>query len=79
MSRLPRLNIADGVYHVTQRGLERRDIVLNDKDRHDWWRLFDCQATRCGWRVFAYALLDIRESEPGRPAVGTGGFFKRWD
>ena len=58
MPRQPRLNIADGVYHVTQRGLERRNIVLNDADRHDWWRLFDRQATRCGWRVFALALLD---------------------
>lgn len=57
MSRQPRLNVADGVYHVTQRGPERRGIVL-DEDRHDWWRLFDRQATRCGWRVFALALLD---------------------
>ena len=30
MSRQPRLNIAEGVYHVTQRGLERSDNVLND-------------------------------------------------
>lgn len=45
MSRQPRLNVADGVYHVTQRGMERRGIVLDDEDRHDWWRLFDRQAT----------------------------------
>ena len=58
MPRQPRLNLAEGVYHVTQRGLERRDIVLNNDDRQDWLRLFDRHATRCGWRVFAYALLD---------------------
>ena len=58
MSRQPRLNMAEGVYHVTQRGLERCDIVLSDADRHNWWRLFDRHATRCGWRVFADALLD---------------------
>ncbi len=58
MPRQPRLNIADGVYHVTQRGLERRNIVADDHDRQEWFRLFNRQATQCGWRVFAYALLD---------------------
>ena len=58
MPRKPRLNIVDGVYHVTQRGLEKRDIVRNDTDRQEWLRLFHRQATQCGWRVFAYALLD---------------------
>ena len=32
MSRQPRLNIADGVYHVTQRSLERRRIVVVDDE-----------------------------------------------
>ena len=58
MSRQPRLNIADGVYHVTQRGLEKRRIVIDDQDRREWLRLFHRQATRFGWRVFADALLD---------------------
>ena len=31
--RQPRLNIAGGVDHVTQRGVERRDIVVDDEDR----------------------------------------------
>lgn len=58
MPRQPRLNIADGVYHVTQRGLERRNIVADEKDRQEWFRLFNRHATQCGWQVFAYALLD---------------------
>jgi hypothetical protein len=41
MPRQPRLNIADGVYHVTQRGIERRNIVREDRDRHEWFRLLD--------------------------------------
>ncbi len=57
MPRQPRLNIANGLYHVTQRGLEKRDIVLHEKDRQEWFRLLNRHATRCGWRVFAYALL----------------------
>ena len=40
MARQPRLNIAEGVYHVTQRGVEQRDIVVDDEDRREWlWLL----------------------------------------
>ena len=40
MARQPRLNIAEGVYHVTQRGVEQRDIVVVDEDRREWlWLL----------------------------------------
>lgn len=71
MSRQPRLDVADGVCHVTQRGLERRGIVLDDEDRHDWWRLSDRQATRCSWRVFALALLDNHGESSRRLVVVT--------
>ena len=33
MARQPRMNIAKGVYHVTRRGVEQRDIVVDDEDR----------------------------------------------
>ncbi len=46
MPRQPRLNIADGVYHVTQRGLERRNIVRDDRDRRECFRLLDRHASR---------------------------------
>ncbi|MCU0978342.1 MAG: transposase [Pirellulaceae bacterium] len=48
----------NGLFHVTNRGVDRRDIVLDDHDREEWPRLLDRNATRCGWRVFAFALLD---------------------
>ncbi|HUG93402.1 MAG TPA: transposase, partial [Planctomycetaceae bacterium] len=70
MPRQPRLQIADGAYHVTNRGLERRDIVRDDSDRREWYRLFDRAAKRCGWRVFAWTLLNnhfhifLRTPEP---------------
>jgi len=57
MPRQPRYNIAGGVYHVIQRGVEKRDIVCGDEDRHDWMRLLARNATRCDWQVFAFALL----------------------
>lgn len=58
MPRANRIDIVDGIHHVTQRGLERRAIVLDDTDRSHWWRLFARVARRCQWRVFAVALLD---------------------
>ena len=53
-----RFPIENGLFHVTNRGVDRRDIVLDDNDRETWLRLLDRNATRCGWRVFAFALLD---------------------
>ena len=70
MPRSHRLDVANGVHHVTQRGLDRRNIVLDDDDRSHWWRLFERVARRCCWRVFAVALLDnhfhiyLRTPEP---------------
>jgi putative transposase len=58
MPRVPRLAIPNGVYHVTNRGLDRSPIVREEADRWDWYRQFDRAASRCRWRVFAYALMD---------------------
>ncbi|MEI8021664.1 MAG: transposase [Schlesneria sp.] len=70
MPRANRIDIANGVHHVTQRGLERMKIVRSDEDRSHWWRLFDRVAMRYHWRVFSVALLDnhfhvyLRTPEP---------------
>jgi len=58
MARPLRLNVPDGIYHVTSRGLERRAIVRDDTDRRRWRDLLDAVATRCGWSVFAWVLMD---------------------
>ena len=36
MSRRLRLEIPCGVYHVTNRGVDRADIVWDDDDRREW-------------------------------------------
>ncbi|HUG71206.1 MAG TPA: helix-turn-helix domain-containing protein [Pirellulaceae bacterium] len=70
MPRTPRLNVPDGVYHVTNRGVDRQAIVRDDRDRWKWFDQFSDAATACRWRVFAYALLDnhfhlfVRTPEP---------------
>lgn len=58
MARLLRYDVADSLHHVTNRGLERRDIVRDDLDRRDFVRLLDRVANRHRWRVFAWVLLD---------------------
>ena len=58
MSRLLRIDIENGVYHVTRRGWERRVIVRDDRAREYGLNLLDREAVRCGWEVLAWMLLD---------------------
>jgi putative transposase len=58
MPRANRIELPNSVHHITQRGFERRPIVIDDDDRSHWWRLFDRVALRCQWRVFAVVLLN---------------------
>ncbi len=58
MTRPLRIEIPDGIYHVTTRGLERRKIVRDDTDRERWLDLLDGVCRRRDWRVFAWVLMD---------------------
>jgi len=91
MARPLRIDIEDGVYHVTSRGWERRVVVRDDQDRQRWLELLDRVATRCGWRVFAWALMNnhfhlyLRTPWPNLSAgmhdLNSGyasGFNRRW-
>jgi putative transposase len=57
MSRRIRIEIAGGVFHVTNRGVDQRNIVCDDEDRREWFRLFHRVAIRHGWKVFAHVLM----------------------
>ena len=57
-SRPLRIDLPDGVYHVTNRAMERRAMVRDDDDRRRWHELLDRVAVRRRWRVFAWALMD---------------------
>jgi len=52
------MNIPDGIYHVTARGLERRQIVRDRVDRKKWTERLGQVAKRRDWRVYAWALMD---------------------
>ena len=58
MSRPLRIDVPDGIYHVTSRGLERRRIVRDQADRRRWTELLGRVALRRAWRVYAWVLMD---------------------
>ena len=58
MSRPLRIEIENGIYHVTSRGWERQVIVTDDGDRQPWFVMLDRVARRFGWRFFAWMLMD---------------------
>ena len=57
MARPLRIEVPNGVYHVTSRALEGRAIALDEKDGRKWLDLLDTVATRRRWRVFAWVLM----------------------
>lgn len=56
MSRLPRTNRI-GLYHVINRGVEKRLIFLDDADRLRFLSLLDAQKAAFGFEVIAYCLM----------------------
>lgn len=57
MPRPPRVNVANGVYHVTARGNRKQPICLEDDDYRLILRLLDNVAGRQRWHCLAYCLM----------------------
>ncbi|MGH3112167.1 MAG: transposase [Gaiellaceae bacterium] len=57
MPRPPRINVANGVYHVTARGNRKQPIYYEDGDFGLFLRLLDNVAARQGWRCDAFCLM----------------------
>lgn len=70
MPRAARIDIPNLLQHVIVRGIERRDIVAGDRDRHDFItrfsRLLDTTATDClAWALLSnhfHLLLRVKEA-----------------
>ena len=58
MARPLRLEFPDAIYHVTSRGIERRAIVADDRDRDRWLTHLERVVKQRRWRTFAFALMD---------------------
>ena len=57
MPRPPRPQIANGLYHVTSRGVRKTWIFIDDDDRYDLLRLLAIVNSRYGWECLAYCLM----------------------
>ncbi len=57
MARPLRIEVPDGAYYVTSRGLERQGIARDKQDCAKWFELLGAVATRRRWRVFALVML----------------------
>ncbi len=58
MPRGPRLDVADALYHVIARGVERRAIVRDDHDRSDFLERLAVLCVEEGATLFAFVLMD---------------------
>lgn len=58
MARPLRIEVPDGLYHVTSRGDRREEIYLDDSDRTYWLALFGHVCKRFNWICYAYCLMD---------------------
>ena len=57
VARPPRLQIPNGIYHLTARGNERRRIYRDDVDRHRFLELLAKLVKGYRWRILCYCLL----------------------
>jgi putative transposase len=57
MARPIRLQYPGAVFHITQRGNERRDIFVDDSDRERFLELLAKAVERFGWILTAFVLM----------------------
>lgn len=57
MARQWRIEYEGAFYHVLSRGNERRDIVLDDEDRHLFLEILGRMSDRFATQILAYVLM----------------------
>jgi putative transposase len=58
MARPLRMDVEGGWYHVTSRGIERRTIFRNDRDREHFLERLEAMVGRFGIVLHAYVMMD---------------------
>ena len=58
MPRMPRLMVPGVPLHITQRGINKGAIFLDDEDRHHFRRLMGERFKRHGVALHAFVLMD---------------------
>lgn len=77
MPRSARLDIPGVLQHVIFRGVERRDIFLNDTDRLSFLDRFSTLLTQTGTECLAWSLMTNHAHLLLRPTQSTLGHFMR--
>ena len=77
MPRSARLDIAGVLQHVIVRGVERRDIFLDDDDRQSFWDRFSSLLIHTGTECLAWSLLTNHAHMLLRPTHGKLGHLMR--
>ncbi len=57
MARKSRIHRPGAVYHVIQRGNDRKDIFLDEQDRHRFYEILKNACERFGCRILAFCLM----------------------
>ncbi|MFI5346961.1 MAG: REP-associated tyrosine transposase [Elusimicrobiota bacterium] len=57
MPRPPRIHYPGAVYHAMARGVDGRDIFVNDEDRHDFMGTLLCLKSQTPFSILAYCLM----------------------
>jgi len=58
MARPLRVEYEGALYHVMSRGIERRSIVVDDRDRWRWLEWLERTVETYDWRLHAFVLMD---------------------
>jgi len=75
MPRRPRLELANGIHHVTQRGNARQTIFVDDSDCRLFLRLLGCAVKQRSWHLLSYCLMGNHYHlviETPQPNLGLG-------
>jgi len=73
MARPLRIDVPNGIYHVTTRGLDRLPIVRDDADREKWTELLDRVAARLATVYLCRSLTRRSVREIGEYFGGVNG------
>jgi len=84
--RAPRIQIADGIYHVTTRGIRRQPIYTDVQSQERFLTVLADVVTRTEWKVHSYCLMTNHYHllvETPEPNIASGmerlnGMYARW-
>ena len=58
MSRSGRIKSITGIYHIMLRGMDKRDIFMDDMDRLIFTKIIERVKRQSGFKLYAYCLMD---------------------